>query len=54
MAFDLLTFWDKNRILKLDMGELEEWEVVACEGGSYKSDSSISGEKCSRLSNKLS
>ena len=28
--------------------------MVACEGGSYKSDSSISGEKRSRLSNKLS
>ena len=24
MAFDLLTFWDKNRMLKLDIGELEE------------------------------
>ena len=41
-------------MLKLDIGELEEWDVVACEGGSYKSDSSISGEKRSRLSNKLS
>ena len=54
MAFDLLTFCDKNRMLKIDRGELEEWEVVACEGGSYKSDSSISGEKRSKLSNKLS
>ena len=54
MVFDLLTFWDKNRMLKLDRGELEEWEDVACEGGSYRSDSSISGEKRSRLSNKLS
>ena len=53
MAFDLLTFCDKKRILKLDMGELEGCEVVACEGGSYKSDSSISGVKRSRLSNKL-
>ena len=39
---------------KLDMGELEEWDVVACERGTYKSDLSISGEKRSRLSNKLS
>ena len=54
MAFDLLTFCDRNRMLKLDMGEWEEWDVVACEGGSYRSDSSISGEKLSRLSNKLS
>ena len=53
MAFDLLTFWDKNRMLQIDRGELEEWEVVACEGGSYKSASSISGKKRSRLSNKL-
>ena len=53
IAFDLLTFCDKNRMLNIDIGELEEWEVVACEGGSYKSDSSISGEKRSRLSNKL-
>ena len=54
MVFDLLTFWDKNRMLKLDIGELEEWDVVACEGGTYRSDSSISGEKRSRLSNNLS
>ena len=24
MAFDLLTFWDRNQMLKLDIGELEE------------------------------
>ena len=41
-------------MLKLDIGELEEWDVDACEGGTYRSDSSISGEKRSRLSNKLS
>ena len=40
-------------MLKLDIGELEEWDVVACEWGAYRSDSSISGEKSSRLSNKL-
>ena len=40
-------------MLQLDSGEFEEWEVVACEGGSYRSDLSISGEKLSRLSNKL-
>ena len=54
MAFDLLTFWDKNQMLKLDIGELEECEDVACGWGTYRSDSSISSEKCSRLSNKLS
>ena len=41
-------------MFKLDMGELEECDNVACGRGTYKSDSSISGEKCSRLSNKLS
>ena len=41
-------------MLKLDMGELEEWDDDACGRRTYKSDSSISGEKHSRLLNKLS
>ena len=53
IAFDLLMFWDKNQMLKLDIGELEECDDVACGRGTYRSDSSISGEKRSRLSNKL-
>ena len=31
MAFDLLTFCDKNRMLRLDIGELDDCEDVACE-----------------------
>ena len=54
IAFDLLMFCDKNRMLKLDMGEEDECEVVACEGGAYRSKSSISGEKRLSSSNNLS
>ena len=54
MAFDLLTFCDKNRMLRLDSGEEDDCEDVACVGGTYRSDSSISGEKRSSSSNNLS
>ena len=54
MAFDLLTFCDKNRMLRLDNGEEDDCEDVACVGGTYMSDSSISGEKRSSSSNNLS
>ena len=54
MAFDLLTFCDKNRTLKLDMGDIELCDVLAYGEGVYKSVSSISGEMCSSSSNNLS
>ena len=41
-------------MLRLDSGEADDCEDVACVGGTYKSDSSISGEKRSSSSNKLS
>ena len=41
-------------MLRLDNGEVDDCEDVACEGGAYRSDSSISGEKRSSSSNNLS
>ena len=54
MTFDLLMFCDKNRMLRLDRGVEDDCEDVACVGGAYRSDSSISGEKCLSSSNNLS
>ena len=54
MAFDLLTFCDRNRMLKLDSGAEDDCGDDACVGGAYRSDSSISGEKRSSSSNNLS
>ena len=41
-------------MLKLDSREEDDCDDVACEGGAYRSDSSISGENCSSSSNNLS
>ena len=36
MAFDLLTFCDKNQMLRLDNGVEDDCEDVACVGGTYR------------------
>ena len=41
-------------MLRLDNGVEDDCEDVACVGGTYRSDSSISGEKRSSSSNNLS